>query len=307
MIKIISGFNTALTGPRIVTLGTFDGVHLGHRKILDEVKARAAIDGGHTTVITFYPHPRLVLKPEMADTVKLLTDIDEKVDLLNRAGIDDVIVLRFTPEFAKTDYKDFVRKFLVERIGMTRLIIGYDHAFGNSRSGTYNNLKILAEQLNFGLQRVEPHVEYGQTVSSSIIRGYLNNGDLENAKKLLGRPYCVFGKIVGGDGRGRQLNFPTANIVLKEPHKVVPKTGVYAVDVNIKSGSYKGMMNIGTRPTFGENELTLEVHILDFDEMIYGENINITFKKRLRDEKKFTSVDELIKQLKRDRALSAEL
>lgn len=307
MIKIISGFNTALTGPRIVTLGTFDGVHLGHRKILNEVKARAAIDGGHTTVITFYPHPRLVLKPEMADTVKLLTDIDEKVDLLNRAGIDDVIVLRFTPEFAKTDYKDFVRKFLVERLGMRRLIIGYDHAFGNSRSGTYNNLKILAGQLNFGLQRVEPHVEYAQTVSSSIIRGYLNNGDLENAKKLLGRPYCVFGKIVGGDGRGRQLNFPTANIVLKEPHKVVPKTGVYAVDVDIKSGSYKGMMNIGTRPTFGENELTLEVHILDFDEMIYGENINITFKKRLRDEKKFTSVDELIKQLKRDRALSAEL
>jgi len=307
MIKIVSGFNTALTGPRIVTLGTFDGVHLGHRKILNEVKARAAVDGGHTTVITFYPHPRLVLKPEMADTVKLLTDIDEKVDLLNRAGIDDVIVVRFTPEIAKTGYKEFVSKFLVERIGMSRLIIGYDHAFGKSRSGTYKNLKILAEQLNFGLQRVEPHVEYGQTVSSSLIRGYLNNGDLENAKKLLGRSYCVFGKIVGGDGRGRQLNFPTANIVLKEPHKVVPKTGVYAVDVDIKSGCYKGMMNIGTRPTFGENELTLEVHILDFDEMVYGENINITFKKRLRDEKKFTSVDELIKQLKRDKALSAEL
>lgn len=307
MIKIISGFNTALKGQRVVTLGTFDGLHLGHQKIIDEVKSLAAEKKAHTTVVTFCPHPRLVLNPEKAASVKLLTDRTEKVALLNAAGIDDVIVIRFTREFAGIDYRQFVRDFLVERIGMHDLIIGYDHAFGKSRSGTFENLKMFSAELGFGLKRIEPRVVDGQTVSSSLIRGFLNAGDLGNAEKYLGRRYSLFGKIVGGDGRGRELNFPTANIVLKEPHKVVPKNGVYAVDVELNAGIFKGMMNIGTRPTFEKNEMTLEVHILDFNESIYGENINVIFKKRLRDEKKFTSVKELIMQLKRDKTLSAKL
>lgn len=291
----------------VVTLGIFDGVHRGHRMLLDHLIERAGETGGESVVITFFPHPRLVLEKDHHN-LTFLTTPDEKKMLLERAGIDHLIILDFSLEFSRTEACDFVRDILVGSIGAKYLIVGYDHHFGSRGAGDYDTLLQCTGLTDLRVEKVPPLQTETGTVSSTLIRDALLKGRLDYANSLLGYNYSVTGHIVEGKKIGRSIGFPTANI-RPESHKLIPANGVYAVEVKTGSGTFAGMLSIGTNPTVSrEKELrTIEVHILNFDSDIYGDTITVVFRKRLRNEVKFKSVDQLATQMERDKADTLEL
>lgn len=283
----------------VVTTGTFDGVHLGHQQIIRRLRETAARTGGETVLLTFFPHPRMVLFPERAQL--LLNTQEEKTALLEKAGIDHLVVHPFTREFSMLSSADFIQDILVGKLGTKTLVIGHDHHFGRNREGSFAHLKEFGPVYGFEVEEIPAREVEHTTVSSTKIRQALGQGDVETADALLGYRYMLSGMVVKGRQLGRSIDFPTANIRVDDPYKLVPADGVYAVYVNRLGQRFKGMLNIGMRPTIDGKERTIEVNILDFDADLYGENLTLEFVKRLRDEQKFSGLDALKEQLQKDR------
>ncbi len=283
----------------VLTVGTFDGVHRGHQAIIKYLKRRADERGGTATVMSFDPHPRSVVHDRDVD---LLSTLEERGDLLQHYGVDRFVVVPFTREFANLSARTYVEEILVHRIGLAEITIGYDHAFGRNREGGVDLLREMSAVHGFEVDVIPAKEVEADVVSSSRIRSLLRAGDASSAAHLLGRPYGLRGRVEHGEGRGRTIGYPTANIELGDPRKLIPRRGVYAVRVHRPStgAMLDGMMNIGRRPTFDGMDVTAEVHVLDFEDDLYGETLRVEFLRRLRDEQKFESADHLARQLSDD-------
>lgn len=285
----------------VVTVGTFDGVHLAHREIIRDVVNRANTKEGRSVVVTFDPHPRDVLA-KSKDPVPLLTTVEERIGEIGSLNVDLLLILEFTYAFSRISSREFYRDFIVQGTGVDEVVVGYDHMFGRDREAGIQELVQMGKEFGFSVFAVHPVTVRGETVSSTRIREALAAGDVAGAAQFLGRPYALAGTVARGDGRGKTLGFPTANLVPVSPQKVVPARGVYAVAAEVKGEHRYGMTNIGVRPTVSAGQATMiEVHLFDYDRDIYGETVNIAFLRRLRDEKKFESLEELTAQLHRDR------
>lgn len=284
----------------IVTIGTFDGVHLGHKSIIERLKEIALRVGGETVLLTFYPHPRMVLHPE-DHGIQLINSPEEKAGLLEAAGIDHLVVYPFSLDFSRMTPFEYVRDLLVTGLHTHTVVVGYDHRFGRNREGNHTTLTELAETFNFAVEEINPRVIDDVNVSSTKIRAAIVKGDMKEANKFLGYPYSLQGTVVHGDEIGRTLGYPTANILPDYPFKLVPHRGIYAAWVFINGVRHNAVMSIGIRPTVTSNpEEKIEVYILDFNEDIYGEKLDIKILEYLREEKKFGSIDELINQIAKD-------
>lgn len=299
--------NLRLSSPSAVTVGTFDGLHKGHFKILEKLFAIAQEKRIVSVLVTFHPHPRLILDSNN-DKIGLLTTIEEKIEILKATRLDKLIIIPFGRSFSQISYETFVRDILIKKTNAKSVIVGYDHAFGKNREGNYDKLSELSEKYNFEAYKVEPFKIGDMAVSSTQLRSMIMKGEIEKVDFMLGRKYTIRGEVIKGDARGKEMKFPTANLSIENKNKLLPMNGVYAVDVEYGSILKKGMMNVGYRPTFDKNkERHIEVHIFDFDKEIYGEILNIYIKKRLRAEKKFNSRKELITQLKIDKQKSMKI
>ena len=289
-------------GNPVVTVGIFDGVHLGHRHILEHLRHEADSSKGESVVVTLWPHPRMVLKQEDND-FRMLNTLDEKIKLLDETGIQHLVILPFTPEFSRLSSCDFIEQVLVRGVGIKQLVVGYNHRFGRDREGDYGKLKTCAEKFGFGISQLKAYQLKDRKISSSEIRNSLTRGAVSEAIHLLGRPYALSGTVIGGSRLGTSIGFPTANITPDEKHKLLPADGVYAVEAELKNQIYKGMMNMGSRPTVNDDpdRKTIEVHLIDFEDNIYSERIIIRFIERLRDEQRFDSIEALKEQLVADR------
>ncbi|MBC5774882.1 bifunctional riboflavin kinase/FAD synthetase [Pontibacter sp. KCTC 32443] len=284
----------------VVTSGTFDGVHVGHQKILKRVIERARHSNGQSVVITYWPHPRLVLFPEDND-LKLLSTIDERIEQLRSFGIDYLLIIPFTKDFSRTSSRSFITDILVKALHTKVLVIGYDHRFGKNREGSFEHLKSHSSKYGFEVEEIPRQDVDDVGVSSTKIRKALESGDLETASSYLGRNYTLSSVVVEGNKLGRTIGYPTANLALPGPHKLIPANGVYAVWATINGERHPGMMNIGMRPTVDGTHLTLEVHLLNFNRDIYGETLTVDFVAQLRQEEKFSSLDALKAQLAKDK------
>ena len=290
----------------VVTVGSFDGLHIGHFKILNTVKEFAEKKNGSACVVTFDPHPRSVISKDF--DLKILTTLDEKIEILEEAGIENLVVIKFTKEFSQQTSDQFIKHYLVEKIGAGHMVIGHDHKFGKDRLGDVEKLKEIGKLYNFDVSDVSPLCIDGEIVSSTAIRNALTEGNIDKANLFLGRNYVLSGLVVLGVQRGRLLGFPTANIQPHDPKKAIPVNGVYFVGCEVDNEKHYGVMNIGYRPTFEhKHELVLEVHILNFDKDIYGKAFKIFFLHRLREEKKFESKDALVHQMEHDKQTAFEL
>jgi riboflavin kinase/FMN adenylyltransferase len=285
----------------VVTSGTFDGVHLGHQTILERLKDSARQHGGETVLITYWPHPRTILHPEES-TIQLLTTFEEKAGLLKQMGIEHLLRIPFTQEFAKISSREFIENILVKQIGTRKLVIGYDHRFGRNREGSFEQLRQNAAQYGFDVEEIPKQEIDHVAVSSSKIRKALADGDLPAATHLLGRPYSLTGRVVKGDKLGRMLGFPTANLDPESPHKLIPKEGIYAVRVHFLQQAYGGMLYIGTRPTVDGKKRVIEVNIFGFNREIYGELLQVEFLHLIRNDSKFNDLQALKDQLAKDQA-----
>jgi riboflavin kinase/FMN adenylyltransferase len=284
----------------VVTSGTFDGVHVGHQKILSRLREVAQKENGETVVLTFWPHPRLVLHPE--DTsLKLLNTFDEKADLLREQGIEHLIRIAFTKEFSQLTSEEFIFKILVQTIGTKKLVIGYDHHFGKNREGSFEQLKLNAPKYGFQVEEIPRQDVDHIVVSSTRIRKALEEGDIETANHFLGSPYRITGRVVIGDRLGRVLGYPTANIEIENKNKLIPADGIYAVTVLHGHRTYKGMLYIGIRPTINGSKRNIEVNIFDFNQDIYGESLTVAFQHRIRGDEKFNDLEALKHQLHLDK------
>ncbi|MDR3626825.1 MAG: bifunctional riboflavin kinase/FAD synthetase [Ignavibacteriaceae bacterium] len=289
----------------VLTLGTFDGIHLGHKKIIDAVVEKASVNGGRSLLITFDPHPRNVLSD---NSIKLLNSPAEKLELLKSLNIDDVLVINFTKEFSQLSSEEFFKSYIIDKIGIREIVVGYDHHFGKGRVGDEHTLKELGSKYGFSVTKVDAVSIDGINVSSSKIRNAITEGDIKTANKLLGRHYSIRGMVIKGDGRGRTLGFPTANVKLDDETKLLPALGIYAVEIIIGGGRHFGLMSIGKRPTFyNDGYITNEVYIFDFDKDIYGNNVTVNILERIRGEEKFSSPDELINQMNKDKIIGLEI
>lgn len=306
-MKIYHGFEEATDIMKsVVTTGTFDGLHLGHQKIIQRLIASAKKMDAESTVITFSPHPRLVLFPE-SNTLKFLTTDEERIELFEEIGLQNLVIVHFTKKFSRTTSEDFIKKFLVDKLHAVKVIAGYDHHFGRNREGRMDVLNGASEKYGFELENIPVYEMDSISVSSTKIRTALEKGDIASANKYLSRFYSLFGKVIEGKKLGRGIGFPTANISVSDKNKLIPAKGVYAVYAEHNGTRYKGMMNIGYRPTVEKTDvLHLEVNIFDFEKEIYGEKIKIYFFKRLRDEKKFPSVEAMRKQIVLDKKNSLQ-
>ncbi len=285
----------------VVTTGTFDGVHIGHRTILNRVLSLAKKVNGESVLMTFYPHPRMVLQPD--SELKLLNTIDEKIALLKKSGIDHLIIHPFTKSFSRLSSMEFIRDLVVNQIGTKHLVIGYDHHFGRNREGTFDHLVEFGPLYGFEVEEI-PALEIDEVnVSSTKIRRALLDGDVKTANQYLGHPFLLGGRVEKGKQLGRTLGFPTANLALDNPFKLIPENGVYAVRAFIKGKTFHGILNIGLRPTLNETDkkLSIEVHLFDFNQEIYGSQMQVEFIDRIRSEKKFDSLDELKSEMEKDR------
>jgi len=290
-----------------ITVGTFDGVHLAHQRIIKEVVTLARKNNGRGVVVTFEPHPREVLTNSNTK-IELLTTLRERQELCEKLGVDWFVVIEFDKAFSNQSFRDFYITYLIGGIGMNVVVEGYDHHWGKNREGTIESLMQLGKEFEFDVVNIEQFTHNGNTVNSSIIRDELNQGMVENAAELLGRPYALRGKVVEGNGRGRLLGYPTANIELDSQKKLIPYNGIYFVRVNVGTDNYFGMASIGVRPTFHINgKRTIEVNILDFNMDIYSSDIQINFLRRMRNEFKFDSSEQLIQQMHKDKELSGVL
>ena len=283
----------------IVTIGTFDGVHVGHKKILKKVVEQSIKTNCESVVLTFFPHPRMVLQQN--SDIKLLNTIEEKIELTASIGIDNLIIHPFNKEFSELSAEEFVKSILVVKLNIKKIIIGYDHRFGKNRSADINDLKEYGEKYHFEVEEIEAKEINEIAISSTKIRNAITNGNISLANDYLGYAYTLTGIIVKGNQLGRTIGFPTANIHIKEDYKLIPKNGVYIVKSTIDSETVFGMMNIGTRPTIDGKNQTLEVHFLDFDKDIYDKLICIQIINRIRDEIKFKDLDTLKNQIIKDK------
>ncbi|MFK7952047.1 MAG: bifunctional riboflavin kinase/FAD synthetase [Ekhidna sp.] len=284
----------------VVTIGTFDGVHIGHQTILHKLVNEAKKIGGKSILITFWPHPRFILNKESKD-LKLLSTFNEKVTLIEELGVDLLIKIAFTPEFASLSAEQFVKEILVDKVGTKKLLIGYDHHFGNNREGNIDFLKSISSKYEFEVDEILRQDIDDVGISSTKIRNSLQSGEIHLSNSLLGRPYTLEGKVIDGNKKGRLIGFPTANIELPEFYKQLPSDGVYAVKVVFRKEEFNGMLNIGFKPTVEGVERTIEAHLFNFDQQIYGEQITIQFIRSLRKEMKFNSMEELREQLGKDK------
>jgi riboflavin kinase/FMN adenylyltransferase len=291
----------------VLTVGTFDGVHEGHRALMETVVEKAKKRDARSVVVTFDPHPRTIIHSK-SDGIKLLTTLRERAEILETIGIDVLVVIPFTRDFSLLSSEEFVKDVIHQKIGISEFIIGYDHHFGKDRSGTIETLERLGPELNFDVQVVSKKEMGDTTISSTVIRNeIIDYGNMNKASDLLGRPYMLNALVIHGDERGRKIGFPTANLQPEHPDKAIPKNGIYAVKVRVDEKWFSGMMNIGVRPTFDGVAKSLEVNIFNFDEMIYGKTVQIRFFDRIRDERKFENAEELKVQLQLDKKTVLQL
>ena len=280
----------------VVTIGTFDGVHIGHQEIIKRTNEAAKQIGGESVLITFDPHPRMVIHPDSWD-LKLINAPKRKIDLIRKSGIDHLIVIPFTKKFAKMSSFEFIKGILVDKVGVKKIVVGYDHHFGKDRLGDFKSLDEIGTNLGFEVEEVSAQYVNGLAVSSTKIRKALNDGDICLANNLLGYEYSIYGKVVEGFKIGRKLGFPTANIEVDDKLKLITANGVYACKVIWENHRFLGMGNIGVRPTLNRKDLTIEVNIFDFDKEIYGDCLTVYWIDRIRDEIKFKDLDALKEQL----------
>lgn len=318
----------------VITTGSFDGVHAGHVQIIEQLIKEADLINGTPVIITFYPHPKQIVGPHLytptgqagfskephlsspkerenaendrensaeSKNVYILNTPAEKYDLLQSKGIENIVVVPFNKAFSELSAEEYIRKFLVEKFNPAVVVVGYDHRFGNNREGNFGLLKKAGGENNFRVQEIPEHVVTNLTISSTGIRKALSGGDIEKAASFLGYSYFFSGLVIEGNKLGRTIGYPTANLHIEDEHKLIPANGVYAVDVQLGERSFKGMMNIGVRPTVGGLNRVIEVNIFDFDEDIYGQSMKVTLKKHLRNEIKFAGLEELKVQLAKDR------
>ena len=282
----------------VVTIGTFDGIHLGHQKILSRLIKSSKNKDLNSVVLTFFPHPRIILNKY--NEVKMIDTLDEKIIHLNEIGIDSLIIHPFDRNFSLLSANQFIKDFLVDKLKIKHIIIGYDHRFGKGREASVTDLKNYANDYDFTVEEIKAQEIEKITVSSTKIRNSINQGDIKTTEKYLGRYFNLTGKVVKGDGLGKKINYPTANIFIEETYKIIPKDGVYLVETIIKDKLFNGMMNIGHRPTIGTKNKSIEVHLFNFNEDIYGQVISIKMISKIRDEKKFSSIQALKEQLVKD-------
>ena len=291
-----------------VSVGTFDGVHSGHRKIIDKLNSVRDSKGLRSVLITFDPHPQIVLKNRAKD-IRILSTLEEKLEIFSQLNIDITYVINFTKDFANTTADDFYRNYLIDKIGLNDLVLGYDHMFGKNREGNYDTLKELSAKYEFTVDRVDEYKPDDFHISSSVLRELLSaEGNVKKAAIILGRNYSIEGTVVEGKKLGRELGYPTANIKIPDEFKLIPAIGIYAVEVILNGNTYSGMMSIGRNPTVTDDKsIKLEVNIFDFNDDIYGEKIKIGFIDRIREEIKFENIDKLRSQLHSDKKISLEI
>ncbi len=291
----------------VVTSGTFDGVHIGHQKILSHLKETAHQNNGQSVVITFYPHPRNIISQNQAE-IKELTTLEEKIDKLENLGIDHLLILPFTAEFSQISPDEFIQKIYIDALHTQKLVIGYDHRFGKNRAGGLEYLLTNNHKYNFTIDEISRHDLENNTISSTKIRNALAEGNIKMANQYLGNEYELRGKVIDGDKIGRTIGFPTANLSLHNETKLIPADGIYAVKITIKTKFYLGMMYIGNRPTLSGNlEKRIEVNIFDFDEDIYQENIQVFLVDKIRGDEKFEGLTQMTNQLKNDEKKAREI
>jgi len=284
----------------VLTIGTFDGVHKGHQEIIKKVVKISKEDSLRSLIITFYPHPRKVINPN--SNISLLTTQEEQIDLLRQLGVDNLLKINFTKEFSEITSYQFIKEYIVKRIGVKKIVIGHDHHFGKSREGNVDFLKSVSTEFGFDVVEVTPFEMDSVLVSSSVIRKELQNGNILLVNKMLGRNYFFIGNVVNGDGRGRKLGYPTANIKLEDEDKALPMLGIYAVFIFIDGLKFNGLLSVGKRPTFyNDGKIIPEVYIYDFQDDIYGKKVKIEILERIRGEEKFNSPEELINQMNLDK------
>ena len=285
--------------PSIITIGTFDGVHIGHQKIIQRLVETGKKKTLKSIVLTFFPHPRMVLQPDF--DIKLLHSINERKSVISQFGLDELVIKKFTKAFANLSAEDYVKQILVDELNAKHIIIGYDHHFGKNRTANIDDLKIYGNTYGFTVEEISAQDIEDVAVSSTKVRQALLVGDIATANSYLGYAYFISGKVVRGKGIGKTLNFPTANIDVLETYKLIPKDGVYVVQSDIDGHKVFGMMNIGNNPTFKGNKQSIEVHFFDFDRNLYDNLLKVEILHRLRDEYKFESVDLLKTQLRNDK------
>jgi len=290
----------------IVTIGTFDGVHFGHRQILKRINNLAQKHDGESVLVTFDPHPRLIVNPT-DDSLRLITTLEEKLTLLESCELQNVVVVPFDRGFSMLSAEEYVNDFLVKYFNPQKLVIGYDHRFGKGRTGNIDLLHKLSAKHNFQVEEITKQEITEIVVSSTKVRKALEAGEIKDANTLLGNPYFLSGTVVRGTRIGRQIGFPTANVQTESKHKLLPKIGVYAVLVEVNNKTFKGMMNIGYKPTFHGDTKTIEVHLFDFDGDLYNQHVKVTPVDRIRDEQKFESIDAIKAQLVKDKVAALNM
>lgn len=293
-------------GDVVITTGTFDGVHVGHRKIIQRVTELAKKINGESVLLTFFPHPRMVLYPEQND-LRLINTIEERIELLKNTGIDHLIIHPFTKEFSRITSLDFVRDILVNKLNTKKLVIGYDHHFGKNREGSFEHLKEYGPVYGFDVEEISAQEIQQINISSTKIRNSVLIGEIKAANQFLGYNYFINGTVVEGEKIGRQIGFPTANLKVNDWYKLIPGNGVYAVRVGFEGVTYNGMLNIGTRPTISGNDVTVEVHLFNFNQDIYTKNLRIEFIEKIREEEKFNQLTDLQNQLNHDKQKALSL
>lgn len=307
MAELIELKNITRKPNSVVTVGTFDGVHKGHRALIETVVSKAKERHARSVVVTFDPHPREIINPGKGG-IKLLTTLKERCEILEDLGVDVLLVIPFDRDFSLLTSEEFVRNIIHKKIGVSEFVIGYDHHFGHDREGTIGTIKKLGSELGFDSYVVSKQEMGDVTISSTVIRKTLaEEGNVKKASEYLNRNYLLNGIVMHGDERGRTIGYPTANLKPEHENKVIPKNGVYAVKVRVQGEWYGGMMNIGVRPTFDDPIRTVEVNIFDFDCEIYGDTIQVRFIDQIRDEQKFNGIEELKAQLDADKKKSLEL
>jgi len=306
-MKIYEGIEDFRQVPNpVVTIGTFDGVHLGHQKILNRIRAISDEIGGETVMITFWPHPRLILYPE-EHNLRLLTTFEEKAKLLREFGIDHLLTIPFTKDFSELTSEEFIQNILIDKIQTRKLVIGYDHRFGKNREGSFEFLKENIGRYHFELEEISREDVDDVGVSSTKIRQALEVGEVHIANEFLGRPYELNGIIIKGQQLGRSIGFPTANIHIPHDYKLIPCDGAYAVTIDIEGESFLGMLNIGNRPTVNGSGRTIEAHLFDFSGDLYDKRVTVHLKSYLRPEIKFSGLESLQKQLAIDKEMARQI
>jgi riboflavin kinase/FMN adenylyltransferase len=302
ILKVYYDISQVKLSNPVATIGIFDGVHLAHLAIIDKLKKTAQDINGESVIVTLWPHPRIVLHKE-GEPLRLINTLEEKIIKLENAGVDNLIILAFDKKFATMGFEEFVKNILFDKFCIRHLVVGFNHHFGKNREGNYSKLQELSQKLGFTLEQLNPFIVNDEKVSSSAIRKFILTGKIEKTNELLGYSFFVTGKVVVGKKLGKDLGFPTANITISEPNKIIPQNGVYAVMIEAEGNTYMGMMNIGYRPTIDHNSINrvLEVHIIDFVGDLYNKLISVSFIKRIRDEQKFDSVEELVNQIIKDK------